>query len=456
MRRFSLKLKLTIVYTFFMVLVTCIALAILFSLSTQEVLSSAKMQLKNQVQNSVKEIEEEDGDLEVDSDFYNLEDNIYLSLYSSSGSFLYGKIPYGFNAQPDFQDGNLRTIRENNEQWYVLDLSFPIEDYGTVFIRGITSVTKAEYGFLITLRFAMIVLPLLVILTAVIGYIFTSHTLKPVRRITETVKEIYTDEDLSRRVDIGNGKDEIYHLADTFDHLLDRLEASFQREKQFTSDVSHELRTPVTVILTQCDALLHDSTLTEEQKIQIRLIERKSQNMAQMISQLLLLSRADQGRQKLTLEHLNISELTEMTAEEQQILADEKQILIHQEIEPDIYADIDETFFIRMLTNLISNAICYGKTGGTIFVRLSRQANFIIGSVEDNGIGISPEDQPHIWERFYRADAARTDSGHSGLGLAMTKWIAEAHGGSISVESQLGKGSIFTFLLPVSAQSPLL
>ena len=449
MKRMSLKLKLTLIYTFFMMLVTCVALGILFSLSNKEVLSSKRMQLQKHVQESMEDIGSDAGKLKVDSDFYNLEDNIYLSLYGTNGDFLYGRVPYGFDKQPDFQDGRLRTITENSSEWFVFDLEYYAEDYGPVYIRGITSVTRAEESFLITLRFAMIILPLLVILTAIIGYRFTRRTLKPVRLITETVRKIQADEDLSRRVDLGDGKDEIYHLANTFDQLLEQLEKAFGREKQFTSDVSHELRTPITVILTQCDALLTDPTLTSHQLAQVELIERKAQNMAQMISQLLLLSRADQGRQKLTLECLNISELMEMTAEEQQLLAHEKQITIHQEIEPDIWYDVDETFFIRMLTNLFSNAVSYGKQGGNIYARLSVQNNFITGSIKDDGIGISKDVLPHIWERFYRADTSRTDSGHSGLGLSMTKWIVEAHGGTITAESELGKGSTFTFLLPL-------
>lgn len=390
----------------------------------------------------------EDGSFDLDSDFYDLDGGVYLSLYTETGELLYGRIPYGFDLKPDFSDGQLQTLSDSGRQWYVFDLAHRISGYGLVYIRGISSVAEAESSFRITLRFAMIVLPLLVVLTAVIGYLFTRRTLRPVRRITDTVQEIQTNQDLSRRVELGNGTDEIYQLADTFDQLLDRLEHAFRREQQFTSDVSHELRTPITVILAQCDAALADETLNGEHRQQIELIEKKARNMAQIISQLLLLSRADQGRQKLQMESLNLSELTEMVCEEQSILAEEKQITISTQIEPELYASADETFYIRMLVNLISNAIYYGREGGHIFVSCFRQNGFIAGSVEDDGIGISKEDLPHIWERFYRADTSRSASGHSGLGLSMVKWIVEAHGGTITAESTLGKGTALTFLLP--------
>lgn len=431
-----------------MTLLTCAALAILFSLSNQEILASTQNTLKKQVQESMEDIEWEDGSFDLDSDFYDLDGGVYLSLYTESGDLLYGRIPYGFDLKPEFSDGLLQTLSDSNRQWYVFDLAHRISGYGLVYIRGISSVTEAESSFRITIHFAVIVLPLLVVLTAVIGYLFTRRTLRPVRRITETVREIQTNQDLSRRVELGNGTDEIYQLADTFDKLLDQIERAFRREQQFSSDVSHELRTPITVILAQCDAALADETMSTKHRQQLELIQKKAHNMAQMISQLLLLSRADQGRQQLQLEVLNLSELTEMVCEEQSILAEEKQITINTQIEPELYASVDETFYIRMLVNLISNAIYYGREGGHILVSCFRQNGFITGSVEDDGIGISKEDLPHIWERFYRADTSRSASAHSGLGLSMVKWIIEAHGGTITAESTLGKGTLFTFLLP--------
>lgn len=453
MRKLSLKVKLTIVYTLFMILVTCTALGILFSLSSREVLTSTQNQLETRVQESVEDIEAEDGKVEVDADFYSVENGIYLAVYEKDGYFLYGKVPYGFDEQPEFSDGEIRRIREKNREWYVYDLSYRPEKGKTVYIRGITSVTDAEESFRITLRFSMIILPLLAGVEAFIGYRFTRRTLLPVKKITETVQDIRTDADLSRRVELTkgreHGRDEIYHLAHTFDQMLGQLEDVFQREKQFTSDVSHELRTPVSVILAQCEACLSDQELSERQKEPIRLIERKAQEMAGMISNLLLLSRADEGRQKLNKERLNISELTQITAEEQQMLAEEKNVKICTDIAPDIFAQVDESFYIRLLVNLISNAVTYSKEKGTVKISLKKRGEEIAGMVEDDGIGIAPKDLPYIWERFYRADTSRTDSSHSGLGLSMVKWIVEAHGGRIEVESEQGKGSKFIFYLPL-------
>lgn len=449
MKRWSIKLKLTCLYGGFMILLIVAALAILFSLSTQEVLSSVQSDLKEQVQGSVEELEEEDGKLEVDSDFYTMENGVYLSVYSVDGDFLYGRIPAGFGGQPDFEHDILRTVREGQETFYVFDIEQRIQGYGSVYIRGITSVTRAENSFTVTLRFALILLPGLAVVMILLSYFFVRRALLPVRRITDTVKEIREEEDLSRRVDLPDGKDEIYHLADTFDQLLAELQEAFARERQFTSDVSHELRTPAAVILLQSEELLADPSLSEEQKEQLEAIRRKARDMSSMIFQLLLLSRADQGRQALQKELLDISELTQMTAEEQQLLAQERHISIETDIEPGIVMEADESFFIRLLVNLISNSISYGREGGTTKVSLRREGKMAVLAVADNGQGIEEKDLPRIWDRFYRADASRSDAGHSGLGLSIVKWIALEHGGEVAVESEKGKGSVFTCRFPL-------
>lgn len=465
MKKISLKLKLTLLYTFFMALLTCASLAILFSLSNREVLSSTQSKLENRVQESVEYIALRNGEIRIDSDFYSVARDVYLSLYDSDMYFLYGRVPHGFSQQPELADGEIRTIQDGNREWYVYDMSYRLSEERTVYVRGITSITDAEESFTVTVRFALIILPLMVLATAVIGYRFTRRTLAPVRQITDTVRQIRADADLSRRIgfadegnDKGKDRDEIYVLGKTFDEMLGELESVFRREQQFTSDASHELRTPVSVILAQCDAMLaeeNSSALTEEQRSQIGLIRRKARGMADMISQLLFLSRADQGRQPLRKEHINLSELTEMTAEEQQMLAEAqgRGIVIETEIAPEIWADADETLYIRMLVNLISNAVRYSRENGRVEVKLVRSGGMAVGSVRDYGAGISSDALPHIWERFYQADGARTGGGHAGLGLSMVKWIAGAHGGSVQAESTEGKGSTFTFRIPAEEAS---
>lgn len=451
MKRWSAKTKLTLLYAAFMILLTCAALAILFSLSNQEILSSVQSELREQVEESLEDIESRDGELKIDSDFYTLEESIYLSMYDGQdGEFLYGRIPAGFDARVDFMPDELQTIREGSGSWYIFDLAFGIDGYGKIYVRGITSVTKAEDTMRVTMRFALILLPMLAVITIIICYRFIRRAFLPVKKMTDTVQKIQREKSLSMRVGLTGGRDEIYYLAETFDDMLENLEESFHRERQFTSDVSHELRTPVTVILMQCEEMLQDPALSEEQRRQTMVIQKKAEDISSMIAQLLLLSRADQGRQAVQKELLDISELTEMTVEEQKILAAEKEIEITEKIEKDIWAVVDESLYIRLLVNLISNSISYGKRGGHTEVSLHRREGEAILKVKDNGIGISEQDLPHIWDRFFRADSARSDGSHSGLGLSMVKWIAKEQGGDIEANSELGEGSEFICRIPLS------
>ena len=454
MKKLPLKLKLTLLYSFFMILISAAALAILFSLSGREILASAQASLKEHVADSLDDIEPEDGALDIDSDFYSLEHGIYLAVYSPGGEFLYGKVPHDLTVFAPLTDGELQTVSENNTTWYIYDILYEPESDYTFYVRGITSASKAENNFRIALRFALVLLPLMILLTSLLGYYIINRSLRPVRTLTDTVEQIRANGDLSLRTgshpNTERNLDEIHYLADTFDLMLDELEAAFLREKQFTSDVSHELRTPVSVICAQSEALLENTSLPEELRSQAEVIYRKSHQISTLISHLLLLSRADQNRAILTFEYLNLSELTEMTVEEQTVAAASRHIQIHTEITPDLFACVDETAYFRLLINLLSNAVTYGKENGNVWITLTPSGSDILLQIRDDGIGMSEEVLSHIWERFYRADSSRTGDSHFGLGLSMVQWIVTAHGGTITAQSKPSAGSTFTVFLPAS------
>ncbi len=448
MKKLSLKTKLVLLHTGMMGLVVCIVLSLLFSISSHEILSNVERNLEEQVAGTYEDIEYEDGRLEFDSDIMDLENGVYLSVYEeNSTELIYGKIPYGFSYDLPFEDGNLRTVAAGDQQYYVLDMKIPVENYHSVIVRGIASITDAEQDFRLTLSIALILLPLLIFLTAVCGYFLSLRALRPVSRITKTVQDIQKEKDLSKRIQLGDGKDEIYTLARTFDDLLGAVETSMKREKQFTSDVAHELRTPLSVVLMECEELLRSEHLDEESRREVMVIYRKIKGMSEMISQLLLLSRADQGREKLNMEEIDFSELSEMVAEEYAEVARNKGISLKAQIEPGLRLTADETLMIRLWGNLLQNAVNYGRPDGHIWISVQKEGNTIRMSVKDDGIGISSQDLPHIWDRFYQADPSR-NSDSSGLGLSMVKWIVEAHHGELSVESEIGKGSTFSCQFP--------
>ena len=268
--------------------------------------------------------------------------------------------------------------------------------------------------------------------------------------ICTTAGEISSGADLSKRLPEPKSEDEMHQLTCTFNEMFDRLEASFEDEKQFTSDVSHELRTPVSVIIAQCEYALEEDTLSEEQKHEIQIVLRQAKKMSDLISQLLMIARCERGKENFQFEPVDMSMLAEMTLEELSQRAGEKRIHLLSEIEPGLTARGDQMLLTRMLINLVENSIDYGKRNGIVKVSLFKKDGKIRGIVKDDGQGIGAEHLDKIWNRFYRADRSRNSQNQvrgTGLGLSMVRWIVRIHEGQIWVKSKEGEGSEFIFEL---------
>lgn len=445
-KKLSIKLRITLWFSLFMIATAAISLAFLFSVGEMGAQRNTEQQLQSAVEKSFQEIEYEDGALEIDEDLDVYKDGVYISVYNDAGHFLYGRIPYEFPTDTDISSEKMIKITTEEGTWYVFDHVQIYSDYGKVHVRGIASAASTQSAFSVLHRLTAILLPVLVLISALGGYFLACRAFRPVRQIAETAESISRSGDLTLRIQLPPGKDEIHSLADTFDSMFDRLQASFEAEKQFTSDAAHELRTPTSVILSQCEYALENATTVEETKEALSTVQQQAEKMARLISQLLTLARADNGTQKLQMELLNLSELTEIVCQQQQEYAFAKNITIETAIQPDILFRGDETMLMRLWMNLIENGIHYGKESGHLTVSLSQVENQIVGSVADDGIGIAPEHLDKIWQRFYQVDTVRSPNRDStGLGLSMVKWIVEAHEGTISVESTLGVGTIFTF-----------
>ena len=447
MRNLSIKLKITLWYTAFMALLIILTLIVLFSISSVQVLSDARARLRNTVLQAFSEIDYEDGLLTFDDDINYLEEGVYISVYDAQGYLLYGRTPTGFSGASTLIMDQMQQVGSGQDFWYVYDYCQSVDGYGNLWIRGVASHSRSDSILRIITNAALILLPFFVAFIALGGYLITAKALRPLSAMTETARAISEGNDLTRRIRLGCGRDEVHVLAHTFDQMMERLQSSFETEKQFTSDVSHELRTPVAVILSQCEYASQEGTPSEELRGSIGVIGAQARKMSALISQLLTLARADSGTQKLQYELVNLSELAEIIVEEQSIAAEEKGITLLTDIQPEILLRADETMMMRLFINLISNSITYGKPGGHTLVTLSANEAEITGSVQDDGIGIPADKLDKIWQRFYQVDPARTSgsSSGSGLGLSMVKWIVQAHGGRIEVSSRLGEGSCFTF-----------
>jgi heavy metal sensor kinase len=279
------------------------------------------------------------------------------------------------------------------------------------------------------------------------GWWLAGRAIRPIEDISETALKI-SAVDLSRRIDVGDTESELGRLAEVLNSTFARLEAAFSQQQQFTSDAAHELRTPVSVMLAQTQATLSRARGPAEYREAVQICERAAQRMRRLIESLLELARLDAGQEPMQREALDLAQVVAESAELIRPLAAARGITIHNEGSATPCTG-DAERLSQVITNLLTNAVHYNKTGGDVRVTTARDKDFVLVTVADTGTGITPEHLPHIFERFYRADPARTSSqGRTGLGLAISKAIVEAHSGSIDVSSEPGVGTKFTVRLP--------
>ncbi len=450
MKKLTIKLRVTLWFTLMMVFLVTAVLLFLVVAGVRTVTAHSKDILGQIVRETCEAIEIQGNSLDFQVDMDYLDRGVYLTFYDGDGAYLSGKMPRDLTDAPPLSDGQFQTAPGEHDSWYLYDAyrPFPASNR-SVWVRGALSVSGETGAFTTLLWLAFIFLPALVILAALAGYALVAQAFFPIRTMTESVEQIVDGADLTKRIHLGQGgDDEIYHLAATFDSMLARLQASFERESQFASDVSHELRTPTAVMISQCEYALEHAETLEEAKSALGTVLRQAERMSALVGQLLLLSRA--GRGQLNREAINLSELAELVAAQMEESAAQKGITVRTEIQPDLVLEGDETMLMRLLLNLMENGVKYGREGGTLTLSLRRKEGFAVGTVTDDGIGIALENLPKIWHRLYQVDPARS-SGGIGLGLPMVRYIAEAHGGTVQVESTLGKGSTFTFTLPIAA-----
>ncbi len=273
------------------------------------------------------------------------------------------------------------------------------------------------------------------------GGILIRRALAPVVGITNTARSIEASSDLGRRVGYAGPKDEIGQLAVTFDHMIGRLEKAFEAHKHFIADASHDLRSPLTVLRGNLDLLKRDLS-EEDRKESLRAMEAEAQKMSKIVDDLILLAEVESGQVERT-ESVALKEVLLEGYERGLHLAGRRKVVLGRQESISVPGDTHR--LKRMLGNLVDNAIRYTPEGGTITLSLFRDDGWARLEVTDDGIGIAPEHLPHIFERFYMADKARSRSaGGSGLGLAIVKAIAEQHGGRVTAASEPGKGSTFT------------
>jgi two-component system, OmpR family, sensor kinase len=333
-------------------------------------------------------------------------------------------------------------------------LVVPVDDAGPG-IGGLlvaTPTRQASFGPTDLLRSMLLIAPVILLSAGLIGYWLAGSSMRPVEGIMDEVDAISDGRSLHRRLAVPLSGDEMARLAVTVNGMLARLEQSFTSLRRFTADASHELKTPLMVLRAGVErALVHPGIPSEILQSLDETLAQINQ-MTEMVENLLTLARADEGRAPLAVEECDLRELVADVAETAGILGEEAGVTaVHTMPETPVRLAVDRHRIREMLLNIVTNAIKYTPRGGSLALALEEHDDAVTFTVRDTGIGIAAGDLPHIFERFWRADPARSRTGDRpgvGLGLAIAKWIVEAHGGSIMVQSRPARGTMFLIRLP--------
>jgi heavy metal sensor kinase len=309
---------------------------------------------------------------------------------------------------------------------------------------------EALERFRVILAFAA---PLLLIAASAGGYWISSRALAPVDEISRAAQR-FSIENLTDRLQVPKTGDQLQRLSETLNEMLSRLEAAVRRMTQFTADASHELRAPVSLIRTTAEvaALKRDRPANEYLEALDDILE-EAERTSQVVDSLMLLARTDSGKEMLDCVPADACAIVRGAAEQGERIAQNRGVGFGVDLPAgSIAIQADAEALRRALLILMDNAAKYTPRGGSIRVSVATRDGFAEASVSDTGIGIAPQDIPRVFDRFWRADKARSrEQGGTGLGLSIAKWIVDMHGGSISVQSELGKGSVFTIQVPSAA-----
>lgn len=430
-KKVSLTFKITLWYTTFIVLLIGTLIGVTFFVSDSVAESSGKKKL-------VEEVTEISSG---EDSFTPFEDGVTLSVYDKDGNLIAGAIPRNFKVN-EFSLGAISEYKdENNNKYLYYDSETSSTRLGNgKYVRGVIQVSNNITGWFLPI-IILLGSPFVILVIMYGGYLIIRSSLKPVRDMTETADAIAKSNDLTKRIYIEDGTDEVHKLGKVFNEMLETLENASKRERQFSSDVSHELRTPISVIMAESEYGAKYTDSVEDAKESFDVIERQSKRMTSMINQILELSRLD-SRLEITKEELLLSDKIKHTLEDYKILFDNKNIKLSITIEEDISIYANEALIMRMIDNLLSNALKYTETEVTVCLA---KRNRIILEVADDGIGISDNEKKLIWDRFYKVDKSRTttEDNSSGLGLSITKKIVELHDGKIAVLDNKPKGTRF-------------
>jgi heavy metal sensor kinase len=387
------------------------------------------------------------------------DDGKYLQVMDQEGNWLYRSkrmIDEGLRlASPADLPPQGTTVEFHQGTRYVMALAYPIQANGREYsVQTGIAVNKSMVllsGFGAQL---LLLTPAVLVLAAIGGHFMSRKALAPVAAIATEARRI-NDRNLDVRLPIAETKDEITHLSETLNQMLARVELGVRSIRDFTANAAHELRTPLALIRTEVEVALSKPRAAEEYREACEQVQMETVRMSGLIDSLLILARADAGMEAIRFELVDANRLAIEMGEKWKTAMRLAFLGFSVEAAPEqVFVRADMNALQRLLTILLDNAVRYTLPGGAVNLRVACEGSQALFTVQDTGIGIAPEHQPRIFDRFYRVDRTRgTSSRGSGLGLALAKWIAEKHGTSVSLESELGKGSSFRFALSLLAEA---
>ena len=348
-----------------------------------------------------------------------------------------------------------RTATVDDETMRVRTLPIERDDA----IGGVLEVGQSQDDVSDTLRALLLILavayPVTLAVASFGGVFLAGRALTPIDSLTRLARRI-SAEDLGQRLELRLPDDEVGRLARTFDEMIARLDDAFRRQRQFTADASHELRTPLTAIKGQAEVALSKPRDAAAYREVLQTVNEEVDRLIRMVGSLLTLARADAGQIPIASEPVNVGDLVTAAVEQVRPMAERRDLTLGVAPGPAVNLQADEDLLLQLVLNLLDNAVKYTPPGGTVTVGWGMDGNRAELWVHDTGIGIAEEESERVFDRFYRVDKARSRTeGGAGLGLSICRWIAEAHGGSISLQSEPGRGTVFTVKLPPHSRVPL-
>jgi len=304
---------------------------------------------------------------------------------------------------------------------------------------------------------ALLIVPLIIVAAGVGAFLVLGRTHRQLAEITTEVAAITDGRSLHRRLALSEDTTDFADLVTTLNAMIARLETSFGGLRRFTADASHELKTPLAVLRADVERAMMETSSQTERMVALEEALQEVRRMTDLVESLLTLARADEGRFDLHREPTELQPLVQEVYETALILGEAQGVTVNLPFTTDVVVMADRTRLRQLFLNLVTNAIKYTPAGGKVELGLGRHPDNVTFAVRDTGIGISAADFPHVFERFWRADRVRSrmsERGGFGLGLAISQWIAQAHGGTLTASSRLGRGSLFTVTLPIANDGP--